>query len=164
MKKLFIFILCLITLSGCQTQEEIKKQKEQEELNKIKNEVQNSEIPEEVKTWTYDVKTKKLSTVFCISTSKKCADFKTILEELKTEYNIDYYYFEVDKIDDNVKKHYKDYFELKDYTGYLPYTIISNKDKLITTKTDVLKKEELLSLFEEKKLDNVDESIKKDTE
>ena len=80
MKKLFIFILCLITLSGCQTQEEIKKQKEQEELNKIKNEVQNSEIPEEVKTWTYDVKTKKLSTVFCISTSKKCADFKTTLE------------------------------------------------------------------------------------
>lgn len=149
MKKFFISILCLIILGGCQTQEEIRKQKEEEELNKIKEEVQNSEIPEDVKNWTFDIKTKEVLTVFCISTSKKCETLKTSLEEVKNTNGLNYYYFEVDKLDDSIKKNYKEYFELKDYTGYLPYLMLSKNDKLIKTDNDIFNKEDLLNFLTE---------------
>lgn len=152
MKKLFILVLFILLLTGCKTQEDIQKEKKEEEINKISEELDKEEVPTEAKEWLINIKTEDVLTVFCISTSKKCATLKEDINSIKKEYKLLTYYFEFDKIDENVRKVYKETFKLNDYTGYLPYIIISSKNTLIKTHTDTLSKDDLIKLLKENKI------------
>ena len=69
------------------------------------------------------------------------------MDTFKTDTAVNYYYIELDNLDENIKKHYKEYFELKDYTGYLPYILLSEKDKLLSTHHDIYKLEDLKKIL-----------------
>ena len=63
------------------------------------------------------------------------------------------YFINLDEIEDDEKNVYKTTFELDDYTSYVPYVMISEKNKLLTTKTDITI-EELNELLNPKKEEN----------
>ena len=151
-KKLLMILLCLLfILTGCQTQEEIQQQKEKERIEEITKEVEeNTEIPEEAKQWMIDNKSVKVVTILCIKTSNRCEAIKKELEEAKLD--IKNYYIELDDLPDNVKDIYKNTYELKDYTGYLPYVIVVNNNKLIATKSDAKNFEDIKTLLIENKI------------
>ena len=119
MKKMLLTILSLGILCSCQTQEEIQKEQELKELETIKEHVKNENIPENVKEWLIDSKTQKILTILCTKESKKCEKIKSNIDELNKE--VKTYYVEIDKITEEEKDIYKETYELKDYTGYLPY-------------------------------------------
>ena len=66
MKKTFLLILIvLLLITGCKTREEIEKEKEQQRIDDITKEVEkNTEVPEDVKKWLVDNKTKQVLTIF----------------------------------------------------------------------------------------------------
>ena len=141
MKKMLLTILSLGILCSCQTQEEIQKEQELKELETIKEHVKNENIPENVKEWLIDSKTQKILTILCTKESKKCEKIKSNIDELNKE--VKTYYVEIDKITEEEKDIYKKTYELKDYTGYLPYIMLIEKDKLLVTKTDIYKLEDI---------------------
>ena len=134
MKKIILLIISIFVLCSCQTQEESIKKQEDKRIEKIKENIKEEKIPESTKNWLIDTKTKKVLTILCISTSKKCEKIK---KEIKEEKEIEKYYIEIDKISEEEKKIYKETYELNNYTGYLPYLILTNKGKLLNTKTDI---------------------------
>lgn len=148
MKKVLL-IICLILLTGCKTQEEIKEEKRQEEINKIKEEVNNTEVPESTKDWLIKTKTENVLTILCITTSNKCNTLKNNLKDLSKD-NILVYYYNVDELTNEELKIYKTTYELKDYTGYLPYIILTNNDKLITTIKDTIDIETINNIIKTK--------------
>lgn len=148
MKKVLI-IICLILLTGCKTQEEIKEEKRQEEINKIKEEVNNTEVPESTKEWLIKTKTENVLTILCITTSNKCNTLKNNLKDLSKD-NILVYYYNVDELTNEELKIYKTTYELKDYTGYLPYIILTSNDKLITTIKDTIDIETINNIIKTK--------------
>lgn len=145
MKKLFIVLFCILLLTGCETKEERDKRLEEEQLKSIKEEVTKSEVPENAKEWLVDIKSDKVLTVLCISTSNKCTKIKENLNNIKS---IKTYYFNVDEISDEEKDVYKTEFELPNYTGYLPYLILSNDDKLIDTTFDIFEVDDINKFIE----------------
>ena len=145
MKKMLLTILSLGILCSCQTQEEIQKEQELKELETIKEHVKNENIPENVKEWLIDSKTQKILTILCTKESKKCEKIKSNVDELNKE--VKTYYVEIDKITEEEKDIYKKTYELKDYTGYLPYIMINEKDKLLDTKTDIYKLEDIKKII-----------------
>jgi hypothetical protein len=152
MKKVLLSVsVIMILLTGCQTQEEINIKKEKERIEGITKEVEsNTEIPEEAKTWMIDNKSTQVLTILCIKTSKRCS---TLKEELsKNELNIKNYYIDIDELDDKVKNVYKNTYELDSYTGYLPYVILVDNDKLIATKSNVNNIDDIKSFLEENKI------------
>lgn len=148
MKKVLL-IICLILLTGCKTQEEIKEEKRQEEINKIKEEVNNTEVPESTKDWLIKTKTENVLTILCITTSNKCNTLKNNLKDLSKD-NILVYYYNVDELTNEELKIYKTTYELKDYTGYLPYIILTSNDKLITTIKDTIDIETINNIIKTK--------------
>ena len=148
MKKMLLTILSLGILCSCQTQEEIQKEQELKELETIKEHVKNENIPENVKEWLIDSKTQKILTILCTKESKKCEKIKSNIDELNKE--VKTYYVEIDKITEEEKDIYKKTYELKDYTGYLPYIMLIEKDKLLVTKTDIYKLEDIKKIIKNK--------------
>ena len=135
-KRLFILVIILFLLSACQTQEEREKQKEQERINEITKEVEkNTEISEEAKKWLIDNKSTKVLTILCMKTSARCNKLKEDIKEY--EKNLKIYYIEMDETDEGTKETYKTTYELKEYTGYLPYVILVDNNKLIDYSTKV---------------------------
>ena len=141
MKKILLIILSLGILCSCQTQEEIKKEIELKKIEDIKENVKNENIPENTKEWIIDTKTRKTLTILCTIESKKCEKIKNNVNKLNEE--IKTHYIEIDKISNEEKDIYKKTYELKDYTGYLPYIMLIEKDKLLVTKTDIYKLEDI---------------------
>ena len=159
MKKFFILLTGLFLITGCQTQEEIRKQKEQEELNKIKEEVAQTEVPESTKEWLIKTKTENVLTILCITSSKKCSNLKTTIEEIQKEYKLTTFFINIDELTEEEKNIYKTTYELNDYTGYLPYIIVTKKDKYITSIKDTIDKKEILNILMKNKLINSDIDI-----
>lgn len=137
-REIFIFLSILFILCSCNIKDnnnkDIKKEKEKIEI------INNNDIPEGVKDWEIELRNGKTITILCISTSNRCNKIK---EEIKNR-NIFLYYVELDSINEEEKEYYKNKFELKDYTGYLPYVIYSNNNKLIKTKANVTNIEDIL--------------------
>lgn len=129
-KKIFLILLLIFIFSGCKTQEEIMQEKEKERVDQISKEVEeNKEIPQETKEWIIDNKSKKVLTILCIKSSKKCQNIKQNINVFNN--NIKTYYIELDDTFENVKDVYKNTYELDNYTGYLPYAFYVNNDILI---------------------------------
>lgn len=129
-----LFILCSCNIKDNNNNKDIEKEKEKNEI------INNSDIPEGVKDWEIELRNGKTITILCISTSNRCNKIK---EEIKNK-NIFLYYVELDSINEEENEYYKNKFELKDYTGYLPYVIYSNNNKLIKTKANVTNIEDIL--------------------
>ncbi len=134
MKKVLVILLALLILCGCETQEQRDIRKHQEEIEKATQEVGSSNIPENAKKWLVDVKTEKVVTVLCITTSNKCKKIQENFDQINNKFK---YFINLDEIEDDEKNVYKTTFELDDYTSYVPYVIISEKNKLLTTETDI---------------------------
>ena len=157
MKKILLLTIIFFFITGCKTQEDIEKEKKEEEISKIKEELQNEDIPQETEDWLIKVKTENVVTVLCITTSKKCENFSKIVTEVTEKYKINSYVINLDNYEDTIKNIYKSEFKLTDYTGYLPYIIISKNDTLLQTHTDSLNKEELITMLENNKLITISE-------
>lgn len=147
-KKIIVIISMLFLIVGCQTQEEILEQKEKARVDEITNEVKkNAEIPEEAKQWLIDNKSKKVLTIFCIKTSNRCNKIKENISEI--EKSIKTYYIELDDLEDEIKDFYKKTYELNDYTGYLPYAILVNNNKLVSTNSTIKDIEDIKTMINE---------------
>lgn len=138
-KDVIIFLLIILMICSCNTNnknnaDEIKKEKEKTDI------INNSDIPDGVKDWEIKLHDGETITVLCISTSNRCNKIKEDIESNKR----DIYYIELDNINEQEKEYYKNKFELKDYTGYLPYVIYSNNNKLTKTKTNVTNIDDIL--------------------
>jgi alkyl hydroperoxide reductase subunit AhpC len=139
-------------LFGCETQEERIKREKDEKVEEITKELTSKEIPKDVQNWIVSTTLDKVITVFCITTSKKCTEEKNIIEEIKTEYNVNMYYINVDEIPDESKNIYKTTYDIEDYTGYLPYMLVTDSKEVISTHTDMLKKEDFVNYLKELKI------------
>ncbi|MBQ6285216.1 MAG: hypothetical protein IJK67_02765 [Bacilli bacterium] len=129
-KKLLILTFIILLLSACKTQQEMEEEKENQRINEITKEVEkNTEISEEAKKWLIDNKATKVLTIFCMKTSSRCNKLKEEVKEYESKLKV--YYIEMDETDDTTKETYKTTYELKEYTGYLPYVILVNNNKLI---------------------------------
>ena len=150
MKKILLLLTTFLLLTSCQTKEEIEEKKKQEEIKILKEEINNREVPENTKKWILENETEKVLTILCISTSTKCNKLKenigTINKSIKT------YFFNVDELSEEELKTYKTKYNLEDYTGYLPYIIVSERNKLITTIKDKYKTEEIIEILKREKL------------
>lgn len=144
MKRVVFILFFILLITGCQTQEEIKQKKLEEEINKINNELSKNEIPKETREWIVNSKTSKTATVFCISTSKKCAKLKDEIESIDKEIKNNVYYIELDTIDEDSTNVYKTTFELIDYTSYLPYVSFVNKGEFELYKSDNININEII--------------------
>ena len=133
MKKLLL-ISCLLLLCSCESKEQIEKKNEEKKYNEMVSEVQKSDSPESTKEWLIDVNQGKVLTILCITTSGKCTKIKENVSKIK---GAKVYYLNVDELNDQEKDTYKNKFTLNDYTGYLPYLMLSNDNKLLKTKTDI---------------------------
>lgn len=149
MKKV-VLITCLLLLTSCKTQEQVKEEKKQEEINKVKEEINKIEVPESTKEWLLKTKTENVLTIICITTSSKCKNLKNNIESLNK--NILTYYYNVDELTQEELKIYKETYELKDYTGYLPYIMITNKNNLIATIKDTTDPEEIINILKQNKI------------
>lgn len=152
MKKLFMLLLIIFMLVGCETQEERDARKKSEEIKKINESLTTSEIPEETRQWLVDTKMENVITVFCITSSKKCEELSNTIEEVKKNNGVITHIINLDTIADNVKNVYKTTYELKDYTGYLPYIFITSKEELLYTHTDIISQEELINVLKENEI------------
>ena len=150
MKKVLVVLLSLLIICGCETQEQRDIRKHQEEIAKATQEVSSSNIPENAKKWLVDVKTEKVVTVLCITTSHKCKNIQENFDQIDNKLK---YFINLDEIEDDEKNVYKTTFELDDYTSYVPYVMISEKNKLLTTKTNITI-EELNEILNPKKEEN----------
>ena len=129
-KKLLILTFIILLLSACKTQQEMEEEKENQRIIEITKEVEkNTEISEEAKKWLIDNKATKVLTIFCMKTSSRCNKLKEEVKEYESKLKV--YYIEMDETDDTTKETYKTTYELKEYTGYLPYVILVNNNKLI---------------------------------
>ncbi len=129
-KKLLILTLIILLLSACKTQEEMEEEKEKQRINDITKEVEkNTEISDEAKKWLIDNKATKVLTIFCMKTSSRCNKLKEDVKEYESKLKV--YYIEMDETDESTKESYKTTYELKEYTGYLPYIILVDNNKLI---------------------------------
>ncbi len=129
-KKLLILTVIILLLSACKTQEEIEEEKEKQRIDEITKEVEkNTEVSEDAKKWLIDNKATKVLTIFCMKTSSRCNKLKEDVKEYENKLKI--YYIEMDETDDSTKEIYKTTYELKEYTGYLPYAILVDNNRLI---------------------------------
>ena len=129
-KKLLILTFIILLLSACKSQQEMEEEKENQRIIEITKEVEkNTEISEEAKKWLIDNKATKVLTIFCMKTSSRCNKLKEEVKEYESKLKV--YYIEMDETDDTTKETYKTTYELKEYTGYLPYVILVNNNKLI---------------------------------
>lgn len=149
MKKLFI-ILFLLVLTGCQTKEEIEKQKKEEEIQNITEEINKKDVPESTKEWLIKNESEKVLTILCITTSNKCKELKENINTLKEK--ITTYYLNVDKLNDEELLIYKTKYELKDYNSYLPYIFVGERNKLLTTIKDEKDVNKILTVLIDKKI------------
>ena len=152
MKKIIlIIIVMLLFVTGCKTQEEIAEEKEKQRIEEITKEVEkNTEVSEDVKKWLVDNRSKKVLNILCISTSKRCTEIK---EDVKNyENKIKVHYIELDKIEEADAESYKTTYELKDYTGYLPYIYLVDNNKLIDYERDIRKLEDIKSFLVKNKI------------
>src|SRR5574344_1601433 len=154
MKRIVILLFLVLLVVGCETAASRDKKKQEEELKKITEEINKNDVPEESKKWLIDNKTSSVITVFCMSTSKKCESLKELLTDIETNYKLKTYYFNFDEVKDEVKSVYKTTYTIDDYTGYLPYIMVVNKDKLTFTHTDTLDKTNLIDLLTQNKIIN----------
>ena len=145
MKKILIIILIITLLCSCKTQEEIKEEKNKKEINEITENISKENIPEKAKQWIIDTKTEKVLTIICTSESKKCNNIKENIEKVNKE--VKTYYLEINNMEDVEKEIYKKTYELKDYTGYLPYIMLTNKGKIIESQTDKYKEEDIKKII-----------------
>ena len=152
MKKMLLLLLIVFMLFGCETQEERIKREKNEKVEEITKELANKEVPKEVQNWIVSTTLDKVITVFCITTSKKCTEEKNIVEEIKAEYDVNMYYINVDEIPEKSKNIYKTTYEIEDYTGYLPYMLVTDSKEVISTHTDMLKKEDFVNYLKELKI------------
>ena len=152
MKKILLLLLIVFMLFGCETQEERIKREKNEKVEEITKELANKEVPKEVQNWIVSTTLDKVITVFCITTSKKCTEEKNIVEEIKAEYDVNMYYINVDEIPEKSKNIYKTTYEIEDYTGYLPYMLVTDSKEVISTHTDMLKKEDFVNYLKELKI------------
>lgn len=135
-KKLLVLFISLFMICACQTQEKIKEEKEKKRIDEITKEVNNSyKISEDAKKWLVDNKSTKVLTILCIKTSNRCNKIKDNIKDYEKKLKV--YYIELDDLEDNEKDVYKKTYELKDYTGYLPYIYLVNNNKLIDYNKDI---------------------------
>lgn len=145
-------LLVIMFLTGCETQEERNNRIKNENINMIQNEYIDVDISDNVKDWIVESKIENVITILCLSTSNKCSEIKSNYEDIKKEYIINIEYVELDKINDADKNVYKSTYKIDDYASYVPYIFIVNKGKLISTKNDIYKNEDLINYFKENKL------------
>lgn len=131
-KNIIIFLLIMVMICGCDKNnksnvDNFKKEKEKLDI------INNSNIPDGVKDWEIELHYGETITVLCISTSSRCNKIK---DDIKNSEK-DIYYIEIDNVNEQEKEYYKHKFDLKDYTGYLPYVIYSDTNELVKTKTNV---------------------------
>ena len=135
--------------TSCQTKENIEKEKAQNEIKLIDEQLESVELPKQTQEWLLDVKTDAVATILCITSSSKCKKLEKLINDIN---NSHIYFIYLDKIEEEIKKIYKETFELNDYTGYLPYIFITNKNKISYTHTDTLSEDKLNSILKENKI------------
>ena len=143
MKKTLLIICLLLILCSCSKKDN----------NKLNSETNNTTITdnnigytENTKTWLEDISNKKVITIFCLTTSKKCTELNSNINQIK---NTKVYFLYLDEITDEEKNVYKNKYDLKDYTGYTPYLILSDKNKLLKTDTDLYKIDDINKFINE---------------
>ena len=89
-------------------------------------------IVRSVDEWYKDVSSgNTVVTVFGASYCSHCKEYKPVLFKIAKKYDLNLYYFQVDTMDQNDFNKLTTSFEIKDYTGSVPFTFVMKKGEYV---------------------------------
>lgn len=88
-------------------------------------------------------------TVIALTSCPHCHNFKPIIKEISTEYNLPLYWIDFDSLSSKDKSYVNKIFANNGYEGYSPYIAISNEGKVINSHTGEMDKETTLTFLKE---------------
>ena len=110
----------------------------------------NPEDKRTVNDWHVDVnKGDVVVTVIGASYCNHCQEYKPIIKSLAKKYNFNMYFFESDLLNEDDKDILYNTFELPNFEGYVPYTVIIRDGKPITGTTGFANKETTIDFLKE---------------
>jgi thiol-disulfide isomerase/thioredoxin len=95
----------------------------------------------DVKEWIEKVKEDKYTvTVLTLSYCDYCKQFLPVITEVQGEYGFDLYKFEIDTISETQRNTLTSTFEMKNFEGSVPYTVIYKNGKYVADNTGYIDK------------------------
>lgn len=109
--------------------------------------------PEDNRTtndWRMDVnKGDIVVTVIGASYCSHCQEYKPVIRQLSKKYNFNMYFFESDKLSKEEQGTLYNTFELPDFEGYVPYTVIIKDGKPLVSTTGFADKDTTIKFLKE---------------
>ena len=109
-------------------------------------------VPEDNRTvddWHSDVnKGNVVVTVLGASYCSHCQEYKPVIRKLANKYKFNMYFFELDTLEEDREK-LENSFELPDFEGYVPYTVIFKDGKPIASTTGFVDKSATIKFLKE---------------
>lgn len=115
--------------------------------------VLSSKLPEDnrnLNSWRTDInKGEYVVTVIGASYCSHCQEYKPVIKALANKYGFNLYFYESDILSDDEQSILYDTFELPDFEGYVPYTIIFKDGKPLKTTTGFANKDTTIEFLKE---------------
>ena len=84
-----------------------------------------------VSEWAEKVKTGESITVLASSTCPHCQEYKPVINRLSSDHGFDLYFFELDEFSEDEQNILVGTFELKNFSGAVPYSFIVRDGKFV---------------------------------
>lgn len=112
--------------------------------------IEYSSLSTEVKAWYDETKSEEfVITVIGLSYCGFCEQYKPVLTQIANDNNIKLHWFNIDELSQADSNALQNTYELKQYTGSSPYTLITYGGEFIADEVGYMEKESVESFLKE---------------
>ena len=105
------------------------------------------------KEWYNDVTSgKEVVTVIGGSFCPHCQEYKPIIKKIANKYKFNFYFFEIDLMEQEDKEIIENTYQLTDFTDNIPFTFIVKNNQYITGKTGFSTEDDIKNFLKEQKI------------
>ena len=114
-----------------------------------KTNYESNKVSADLNTWLKETKEDKYTvTVMGLSYCSACQSYKPVLTEVHDEYDFELYWFELDTMSETDSAKVTEEYEMKNYAGYVPYTLILKNGQFVADATSAITdKTEIINLL-----------------